>query len=259
MNRISSKVSIVLPTYNGAKYIRQSIDSCLNQTYKNIELIIVNDGSTDGTPEIIRSYEDGRIKYLTHEKNKGLPHALNTGFTKATGEYLAWTSDDNFYAEEAIEVMVRALHTNERVDFVYADYYFIDENNNISRSMCNPQPNMLNRGNCIGPCFLYGKKVCEETGDYDPEFFLVEDYEYWLRVRKKFKMKKINDCLYYFRLHPLSLSLSTNTSLVKKQMEKVRRKHIYTSIRYRLRSLTILLLPQKIVKELRKTKRFLLR
>jgi len=78
MNRISSKVSIVLPTYNGAKYIRQSIDSCLNQTYKNIELIIVNDGSTDGTPEIIRSYEDGRIKYLTHEKNKGLPHALNT-------------------------------------------------------------------------------------------------------------------------------------------------------------------------------------
>jgi len=123
------------------------------------------------------------------------------------------------------------LHTNERVDFVYADYYFIDENNNISRSMCNPQPNMLNRGNCIGPCFLYGKKVCEETGDYDPEFFLVEDYEYWLRVRKKFKMKKINDCLYYFRLHPLSLSLSTNTSLVKKQMEKVRRKHIYTSIR----------------------------
>lgn len=66
------KVSIVLPTHNGARYLRQSIDSCLNQTYKNLELIIVDDGSIDVTPDIIMSYQDKRIKYIRHEKKKGL-------------------------------------------------------------------------------------------------------------------------------------------------------------------------------------------
>jgi glycosyltransferase involved in cell wall biosynthesis len=67
------KVSIILPTYNGSKYLRQAIDSCLKQTYKNIELIIVDDGSTDGSPKIIRSYNDSRIIYIRHEKIKASP------------------------------------------------------------------------------------------------------------------------------------------------------------------------------------------
>src|SRR3990170_3452478 len=107
--QISPKVSIVLPTYNGEKYIRQSIDSCLNQTHENIELIIVDDCSIDNTPEIIKSYKDSRVKSLRHDQNKFLPHALNTGFSNATGEYLTWTSDDNYYAKEAIEKMVSFL------------------------------------------------------------------------------------------------------------------------------------------------------
>jgi glycosyltransferase involved in cell wall biosynthesis len=230
---MKSKVSIVLPTYNGSKYIRQSIDSCLSQTYENIELIIVDDCSTDETPEIIKSDKDERIKYVRHKKNRGLPHALNTGFAKATGDYLTWTSDDNYYNEEAIKKMVEVLHANKRVGFVYTNYYFVDKNNNIIRSVCNPHPRMLDTRNCIGGCFLYRRKVYEKTGDYDPEFFLVEDYEYWLRIRKKFKMQKIDDYLYYFRLHPLNLSTQyTNTNLLKEQKEKAKKKHICTSKRY---------------------------
>lgn len=206
MMEAPEKVSIVLPTYNGAKYLRQSIDSCLNQTYKNIELIIVDDGSRDETPQIIRSYQDDRIKYIRHDKNKRLPHALNTGFSKATGDYLTWTSDDNYYAADAIESMIVSLQTNKTVDFVYANYFIINDNGEILQSISAGPGKKLKEENCIGPCFLYRRKVYEVLGGYNPDEFLAEDYEYWIRVFKRFRMQQLEKFIYWHRLHPQSLT-----------------------------------------------------
>jgi glycosyltransferase involved in cell wall biosynthesis len=201
----SLKVSIVLPTYNGAKYIRQSIDSCLNQTYQNIELIIVDDGSTDETSDLIKSYKDERIRYLRHEKNKGLPHALNTGFTHTTGEYLTWTSDDNLYAENAIEKMLSFLK-NKNCLFVYCDFYQFKDDNLWNQNMVKlPEVIALENGNRIGPCFLYSRKVMENIGEYDPVTELAEDYDYWIRVSKSFSLCHLNEPLYFFRVHSKSL------------------------------------------------------
>jgi glycosyltransferase involved in cell wall biosynthesis len=202
----SEKVSIVLPTYNGAKYLRQSIDSCLNQTYKNIELIIVDDGSVDETSAIIKSYQDERVRCVRHAKNKRLPHALNTGFSMATGEYLTWTSDDNYYAEDAIESMVALLHTNKTIDFVYANYYAINDNGAMLQPTSVGPSESLKEYNCIGPCFLYRRKVYEVLGGYNPEAFLAEDYEYWIRVFKRFRMQKLDKFIYWHRLHSRSLT-----------------------------------------------------
>ena len=205
---LNPKVSIVLPTYNGAKYIQQSIESCLNQTYKNIELIIVDDGSTDETPEIIKSYKDERIKYIRHKKNEGLPHALNTGFAKATGEYLTWTSDDNYYAKEAIEKMLSFLR-DRKCSFVYCDYYrFNDENPSKLNIVKLPDFLVLENHNDVGACFLYSRKVKEVIGDYDPNAFLAEDYDYWIRISKKFSMCHLAEPLYFYREYTKSLSLS---------------------------------------------------
>lgn len=205
MNESLPKVSIVLPTYNGAKYIRQSIDSCLNQTYKNIELIIVDDGSTDETPEIIKSYQDERIKYIRHEKNKNLPNALNTGFAKVTGEYLTWTSDDNYYTEEAIGKMLSFLRA-KNCSFVYCDYYTFESNEPSSRNLIRlPKYVTFERINCIRACFLYSREVKEVIGDYDPDTELVEDYDYWIRVSKKFSMCHLDEPLYFYRVHNESL------------------------------------------------------
>jgi len=200
------KVSIVLPTYNGAKYLRQSIDSCLKQTYKNIELIIVDDGSIDETPQIITSYQDEKIKYIKHDKNKRLPQALNTGFEMASGEYLTWTSDDNYYAEDAIESMVVLLQKNRIIDFVYANYYIINDNSEVVQSISVGPNGNLKEYNCIGPCFLYRRKVYETLGGYNPDAFLAEDYEYWIRIFKRFKMGRLNRFIYWHRLHPKSLT-----------------------------------------------------
>lgn len=199
----NEKVSIVLPTYNRAKFLRKSIDSCLGQTYGDIELIIVDDGSTDETSEIVNSYHDVRIKYIRHGENRGLPNSLNTGFANSSGKYLTWTSDDNYYYPEAIKEMVSFL--KERgCSFVYCDHYWVnDENKYIHIKL--PDTVSLDKGNHIHGCFLYTREVMETIGEYDPATKLAEDYDYWIRVSKKFSMCHLNKILYVYRVHKQSL------------------------------------------------------
>ena len=106
-------VSIVLPTYNGYRFLEKSICSILNQSHSNWELIIVDDASTDESPEIIDKYvlADKRIRSIRHETNRKIPAALNTGFTQAEGVYLTWTSDDNCYKPDALVNMVDYLES----------------------------------------------------------------------------------------------------------------------------------------------------
>ncbi|MDD2891084.1 MAG: glycosyltransferase, partial [bacterium] len=229
-----TKVSIILPTYNGAKYIKKSIDSCLDQTYQDIELVIVDDGSTDKTPEIVESYlpvgkagNDAGIKYIKHSKNLGLSQTLNTGFENSTGEYLTWTSDDNYYAQNAIKAMADFLDANPNTDFVYANYYCIDESGKVFLSSKVESPENLKYRNCIGACFLYRRNVYETIGKYDSLLPLVEDYDYWMRVSKQFKMQNINESLYYYRLHPDSLIRRYGDNKVRTDAHKIRDKHFY--------------------------------
>ncbi len=205
MNNNVPKVSIVLPTYNGAKYIRQSIDSCLKQTYENIELIVVDDASSDDTPEIVRSYKDVRLKYIRHEKNRGLPASLNTGFQEAPGEYLSWTSDDNYYAANAVEKMLNYLKNND-CQFVHCSYYrFYNDDQSHSEIIKPPSGKSLKDVNIIGACFLYSKEVMQRVGLYDTDVFLAEDYDYWLRVSKEFSICHLDEALYFYRIHSQSL------------------------------------------------------
>lgn len=226
---MNPKVSIILPTYNGAKYIKASIDSCLNQTYKNIELIIVDDGSIDKTKDIIEAYNDERIKYIKHNKNLGLAEALNTGFANSTGEYLTWTSDDNIYAPNSIETMVNFLNTHSEIAFVYANFYFIDENGEVLQPQKVESPEKLKDRNCIGPCFLYRKEVHETIGDYNSKIKLAEDYEYWIRVFRKFRMQNIIEFLYYYRLHHESLLVRYGDDKAKYYADQIRNEHFILS------------------------------
>ena len=199
------KVSIILPVYNGEQYLRESIDSCLAQTYSNIELIIVDDCSLDKTPEIIKSYSDHRIKYIRNTENQRLPRSLNIGFAESTGQYLTWTSDDNQYLPMAIEEMVNFLNTNTHVDFVYTDMDVLDlkTNKKVFKS-CSHLTFYFE--NIIGACYLYTRRVYETIGEFDPRFEWIEDYDYWLRVEKKFAMRHLVKTLYLYGNHPQSLT-----------------------------------------------------
>jgi len=220
-----SHVSIVLPTYNGSRYIGESIKSCLQQTHAHLELIIIDDGSTDNTVQIVQSFNDPRINYIRLGANRGHIAALNHGFSVSQGEYLTWTSDDNYYAPEAIAVMIKELN-NSKADFVYAKYQVIDQDGKNTRIGRSEDPGYLDIDNCVGGCFLYRRKVYRTVGDFNPEAFLAEDYEYWLRVRAKFKMKKIDPVLYFYRDHPKSLTGVHKEERVQEQVQKIRNRFI---------------------------------
>ena len=205
MKSVDSKISIVLPTYNGARYLRRSMESCLTQTYHNIELIVVDDCSTDKTAEVVHQFEDRRIRYIRNVQNQRLPRSLNAGFQAATGDYLTWTSDDNFYMPMALEKMIQCLQ-DKNGDFVYTDILAV-LNDDIDEAAYEPlgDSNELDKHNCIRACFLYTRKVLETVGPYDPDMELIEDYDYWVRVSKHFPMLHIKEPLYYYRYHPQQL------------------------------------------------------
>lgn len=224
----SVKVSIVLPTYNGSRYLPQSVESCLSQTFPNIELIIVDDGSVEDIRSLITSrFDDPRIKFVRHEKNQGLPAALNTGFQNATGHFLTWTSDDNYYAETAIEKMVGFLQTYSNVDFVYAESYELNEDHpGPARKILRLKPpQWLEINNGIGACFLYRRAVYEEIGQYSQALVLAEDYEYWVRISKRFRMQRLNIPLYYYRYHGESLTGKHSPERIRERVKLVKQMH----------------------------------
>ena len=202
-------VSIVLPTFNGSRYIEEAIESCLNQTHQNIELIIVDDASTDGVSDIIKNCKerDSRIISVCHTENKKLPAALNSGFAIAKGNYLTWTSDDNMYKSDAIEIMLTHLHKDEETAFVFSDFESIGEDGNVLEYLRRGPTYELPIVNTIGACFLYRREVYEAIGNFDSSKFLVEDWDYWLRVYTAFKLCHIPRSLYYYRTHDESLTV----------------------------------------------------
>ena len=202
-------VSIILPVYNGSRYIGESIESCLKQTHKNLQLVIVDDSSTDETPKIIEEYakRDERIVSIRNKTNLRLPGALNVGFQASRGQLLSWTSHDNCYAPHAIEVLVRQLCSAPDVGLVYSAFRQMDEFGHVDpRVVYLPPPCFLPSVNCVGPCFLYRRAVYEATGDYNEKVEFQEDYEYWLRVSRRFRLMRLHLPLYYYRRNPESMT-----------------------------------------------------
>jgi hypothetical protein len=205
----TARVSVVLPVYNGARYLRGALRSCLEQSHAALEVIVVDDRSTDETPAILAeaAAQDRRVVVVRNETNLRLPGALNVGFARATGDLVTWTSHDNYYEPTAIEVLARTLHTWPDVDFVYSSYWAVDEDDRVDPAVVRaPPPWRLRTHNPIGACFLYRRAVYEAVGDFRRDLEYVEDYEYWIRVYKRFSMMRLHQPLYYYRRHEDSMT-----------------------------------------------------
>lgn len=224
----TKKVSVILPVYNGENCVSDSIESVLNQTYSNLELIIVNDCSTDGTTQIIEKYakQDARITIIHNKENQKLPRSLNIGFQAADGEYLTWTSDDNMYRESAIERMIYTLERVSDAGMVYSDFTIVNEladEVKTSLKVVSAAEN-LRLANVVGACFLYRRDVAEKVGKYNPELFLAEDYDYWVRIWENTKCIAIHEDLYIYRLHATGLT-ATHWTAARNQAGAVISKH----------------------------------
>lgn len=223
-------ISIVLPVYNGATYLRESIDSVLSQTYTNWELLILDDCSTDETPIIAREYveKDDRIRYFRNEQNLRLPRNLNKGFSLASGEFLTWTSDDNRYRPTALERMYNALKQNPEAQFAFASCRIIDGTGKEVEYIMVDQGSKkgIVGSDTVGACFMYTRKAYEAVGEYDPEMILVEDYDYWQRIFMRFETVAIEDILYDYRWHDGALTSTMRKDQFNTNLEKMLLKNI---------------------------------
>lgn len=216
-------ISIVLPIYNGEKYMRISIDSVLSQTYANWELLIIDDGSTDNTALIAQEYaaKDTRIQYYKNAENMRLPRTLNRGFSLAKGDFLTWTSDDNYYYPTALEVMYDALR-GQKKEFAFASCDIIDGNGNVVECIMvsDTAKKSIVGTNPVGACFLYSRKVYETVGEYDPEMTLVEDFDYWQRICAKYEPVCIPQKLYAYRWHDGALTSTMRKDAFNRTLER---------------------------------------
>lgn len=201
-------ISIILPTYNGAAYIRESVDSCLSQSFQDLELIVVVDGSTDNTEAILGSYSDPRLRVFKRN-NQGLPAALNAGFAQARGHFLSWTSDDNIYLPEAMAVMCQYLQEHPRTAMVCTDCLIIDDSGRT-----------VSYNRQTWACFLYRAEAAALAGPYRPEFRLVEDVDFFLRLQYHAgPIERIPRPYYKYREHKGSLS---SVQVAKRQFVSLR-------------------------------------
>lgn len=213
------QVSVVLPVYNQAATVTGAIESVLRQRYPHVELIIVNDGSTDETPAILADYDRCATVTIIHQPNRRLPTALNRGFRAATGEFLTWSSADNLMHPSQLEQLVSYLQQHPDVAVAYADFELIDGNaqpvtsaaaclmrGEAGRPVVRPRREAarLNIGyECVvGPCFLYRSFLPLLIGNYDPRLEGSEDFDYWIRIHNFFKIGHLGSSqpLYRYRL-----------------------------------------------------------
>ena len=202
------KISIVLPTYNQASFLQQALESICNQTFQDFELIVVNDGSTDDSASILERFQRAYEFDLITMENQGLPSALNIGFNQSRGDYLTWTSSDNVMLPDMLKTLSEALDNRPDIGLVYADWYVIDEKAEVISVARTREYDrlLLLRDDYINACFLYRRACQEKVGLYDPKLVGTEDWDYWIRISRHFKMLHVNQTLYKFRIHESSLS-----------------------------------------------------
>lgn len=204
----SPTISVVLPVYNGERYLAEALDSIFAQTISDFELIAVDDCSTDASGAILADYaaRHSNMRVHTNVQNSKLPASLNNGFRLAQGQWFSWTSDDNILDPNMLERLLAATEDGAG-DIYYADFRMIDEDGTVGRSIAVGEPEDMVLGNVVGCCFLYRREVDATLGGYDEGLFGVEDYDFWIRAADHgFRLRPVREELYSYRRHDQSLT-----------------------------------------------------
>jgi glycosyltransferase involved in cell wall biosynthesis len=206
-------VSVVTPVYNGAKFLAAAIESVLTQSHQHIELILIDDGSTDDSPELIDSY--GSRVVTVRQKNKGVGHARNAGILRARGDFVAFLDQDDWWTPDKVEKQVRVFLTDDRIGLVHTGVSHYDE---VTAAFAQPFVPNARRAEIIGNCydrllmgnFIYNssvmvrKSMLDAVGGFDTEICgnTVQDYDLWLRFAQQSIFAYLPEELLVFRLHP---------------------------------------------------------
>jgi len=211
------KVSVIIPTYNREKALGRAIDSVLEQTCGDFEIIVVDDGSTDGTREVVGAYRE-RVRYI-YQENEGPSCARNRGIEASKAKYIAFLDSDDYYARENLLEKVNFLEANSESGWVYSDGQYVDESggflervsdrHNFSRRRVEGdifEELLYYRNFITTPTVVVRREVLERTGGFDERLSAQEDYELWLRIAVKYPIHYIDKPLVFMTEHADSLS-----------------------------------------------------
>lgn len=235
MSSFSPLVSIIIPVYNGSNYMREAIDSALAQTYQNIEVIVVNDGSNDGgeTERIAREYGE-QIRYISKE-NGGVSTALNTGIRNMKGEYFSWLSHDDVYMPDKVACEVEALsRLEDKCTVVCCGSVHIDKESKLIGTMPNEDLSavkllpwndvlmlLLKQGSINGCTLLIPKAIFDQVGYFDESLRFNQDGFMWMKIfLKKYSLLQISNVCVKGRIHDKQLT-QTGQSLFRSDCEKM--------------------------------------
>ncbi len=193
-------VSIIIPTYNRAKLLKRAISSCLKQTYRNIEVIVIDDGCTDNTEQVVKSFIDERVVYIKNKTNKGIPATRNIGLNIATGEFIGFLDHDDEYLPEKIEEQVKVLTDNPDIGFVVCGRYEIEIKTN--------KQTIKKANDYILQQVLVRKSCFEQSGQFDERFYTYEDSDMLTRLSNYYAKEEINKPLIIRYLYQTSISIT---------------------------------------------------
>jgi len=223
-------ITIVMPTYNQAQFIAETLRSIFWQTYKDWELIIVNDGCDDETEKIIMSFKNEdqwkKVRY-TQINHAGYTKATNHGLNLGSGQYETMISSDNIYFKDFLSDLVSILDEKQNVGFAYSDFQYIDEGGNLGKAWLRPPwtKNLFLAGYHAGICFLWRRKLREKIDGFD-ETLLASDYDFILKCEEEMDCFHVPKILGYYRDHPETVSNkrhgATDDSMIKNRALKRR-------------------------------------
>ena len=236
-------VSVVIPVYNGDKYIHQTIESLYAQTIKNFEIIFVNDGSTDLSKKIIESYNDSRFKIINFKTNRGIVAAMNAGVEASTGSLIARLDADDYASPQRLEIQLNQFIQNSKLVLLGSDVKKFSNNffKNILYSIRSPITNqekmkwrMLFVNPIVHSTVMFKKATFFEAGMYTEASHPAEDYDLWLRMSKLGDIKVLNQKLVFYRVHNESIS-SNKTQKMYDKAESIARHFRLNETNYNIR------------------------
>ena len=215
-------VSVVIPAYNRAHSIGQAIQTVLNQTYQDLEIIVVDDGSSDNTSEVVRSLKDERIRYIRHEENKGAPAARNTGIKAAQGEYIAFQDSDDEWLPQKLEKQMKVFETvPPKVGVVYSGFLRIENGKKeyipyswVAQKEGDIHKELLRGSFITTPSLVVRKECFKKAGIFDEHLPRLQDWELVLRLSKYYDFKFIEE--------PLLTSPFTSDSLSASEKARIK-------------------------------------
>lgn len=235
MNKEWPKISVITPTLNQARFIEKTIKSVLEQNYPNLEYLVFDGGSSDGTQEILSRYSDF-IKWWS-EPDKGQSHAINKGLRMATGEIVAYLNSDDEYEKGALYAVGHFFATHKNAFWVTGKCKIIDESGNPIMFLIEKYKTLLllSREKLLGivdyvaqPATFWRRSAIEKVGYFDEGLKYTMDYDYWLRMAKHYKLFFINRYLAKFRIYPTSKTWQS--ALLQQQEEDlVINRHVSSS------------------------------